>query len=283
VQRFEKQRGHALIQIQNAVVVVAHPDDEILWFSSILHQCKSVLVCFGPSATSKASWDSGRAVVMETYPLTKVRFLKIRQADAFEAANWTKPKEARSGLQLRRRRRRTNSLYESNAEKLLRILEVELKHESLVFTHNPWGEYGHEEHVQVFRVLTVLKEKLGFDLFVTSYVGNRSLEMMSRCLHSLEGKPLMRETNRMLAQKLKTLYLENNCWTWEADYKWPEYEYFYRVDQPNGGTELGASVSLPLNYITQNFIRSPIRIMAGKALPTFVRAMIRTCGWPSAW
>src|SRR6202030_399361 len=100
----------------------------------------------------KQSWDSGRDVLMETYPLTKVGFLKLRQSDAFDAANWNKPKEADSGLQLQRRRRRTRSLYGRNAEKLLRILEVELKHESLVFTHNPWGEYGHEEHVQVFRI-----------------------------------------------------------------------------------------------------------------------------------
>ena len=127
---------------------------------------------------------------MDTYPLTKVRFLKLRQSDAFEAANWNKPKDAESGLQLRRR----SSLYEENAEKLLSILEVELKHEKLVFTHNPWGEYGNEEHVQVFRVLTGLQEKLGFDLFVTSYVSDRSVKLMSRYVHSLEGNPLMRET-----------------------------------------------------------------------------------------
>ena len=136
-------------------MVFAHPDDEILWFSSILHQCRSVLVCFGPSATSKESWDGGRAVLMETYPLTKVRFLKVRQSDAFLAANWNKPKEADSGLQLRRR----SSLYEKNAEKLLPILEAELKYETLVFTHNPWGEYGNEEYVQVFRVLDEIKRK----------------------------------------------------------------------------------------------------------------------------
>ena len=72
---------------------------------------------------------------METYPLTKVRFLKLRQSDAFEAANWNKPKETDSGLQLRRR----SSLYETNAEKLLRILEVELKHESVSFYTQPVG------------------------------------------------------------------------------------------------------------------------------------------------
>jgi LmbE family N-acetylglucosaminyl deacetylase len=260
-----------MVQVQNAVMVVAHPDDEILWFSSILNQCKSVLVCFGPSATSNESWDSGRAVLMETYPLTKVRFLKIRQSDAFEAANWNKPKDADSGLQLRRR----SSLYEKNAEKLLRILEVELKHEKIVFTHNPWGEYGNEEHVQVFRVLTELKEELGFDLFVTSYVSDRSVKLMSRYVHSLEGKPLMRETNTMLIHRLKNLYLENNCWTFLADYEWPEYESFYRVTQPDERVDLGTSATFPLNYITYNFNRSQLRKIARKTLPAAVKSHIK--------
>jgi LmbE family N-acetylglucosaminyl deacetylase len=264
-----------MIQIQKAVLVVAHPDDEILWFSSILDHCKSVLVCFGASATSKQSWDSGRAVLMETYPLAKVRFLKVSQSDAFDAANWNQPKEADSGLQLRRRRRRTRSLYRINAEKLLRILEVELKHESLVFTHNPWGEYGHEEHVQVFRVLMELKEKLGFDLFVNSYVSHRSVNLMSRCMHSLGGNPLVRETDRMLAHRLKNLYVENDCWTWIADYEWPEHESFYRVIRPSEGIELRTSASFPLNYITFDFNESVVTKIARKALPASARSRIK--------
>jgi LmbE family N-acetylglucosaminyl deacetylase len=260
-----------MIQIQNAVMVVAHPDDEILWFSSILNDCKSVLVCFGPSATSKQSWDSGRAALMETYPLKKVRFLRVRQSDTFDAANWNKPKEADSGLHLRRRR----SLYGRNAENLRRILDVELKHESLVFTHNPWGEYGHEEHVQIFRILAELKQKLGFDLFVNSYVSNRSAKLMSRCTHSLGGNPLVRETDSTLALRLKNLYLENNCWTWMADYEWPEHESFYRVIRSNEGIELRTSASVPLNYITYDFNPSAVRKIARKALPASVKTRVK--------
>jgi len=262
-----------MIEIQNAVMVVAHPDDEILWFSSILNQCKSVLVCFGPSATSKQSWDSGRAVLMETYPLTKVRFLKLRESDAFEAANWNKPKETDSGLQLRRGR--TSSLYEGNAEKLLRILEVELKHESLIFTHNPWGEYGHEEHVQVFRILTELQEKIGFDLFVNSYVSDRTVKLMSKYMHSLEGNPLVSETDKVLAHRLKNLYLENNCWTWMDDHEWPGHESFYRVTQPNEKVKLEKTASVLLNYITYNLNQSTLRKIASNILPTSVKSHIK--------
>jgi len=260
-----------VIEIQNAVLVVAHPDDEILWFSSILDQCRSVLVCFGTSAASKHFWDSGRAVVMKTYPLTKVEFLKLTQSEAFDAANWNRPKEADSGLRLRRR---TRPLYEKNAQELRRILEVKLKHESLVFTHNPWGEYGHEEHVQVFKILTQLKDKLGFDLFVNSYVSNRSVQLMSRYAHSFEGSPVVREINRPLAHKLKRLYLDNDCWTWPPHYEWPEYETFYRLKRLAEGVEPRDLASFPLNYITHNFKPSPIRRIARNYLPASVKSRI---------
>ena len=261
-----------MVEIQNAVMVVAHPDDEILWFSSILNQCKSVLVCFGPSATSKESWDGGRAVLMETYPLTNVRFLKLRQSEAFQAANWSKPKETGSGLELRRRKR---SLYEKNAETLLRILEVELKHESLVFTHNPWGEYGNEEHVQVFRVLAGLRASLGFDLFVNSYVSNKTAKLMSRSEPSLDDTPLVCETDTVLAQRLKNLYLENNCWTWMDDYDWPGYESFYRVGESDETADPRTRASVPLNHINQNFVHSPLKKLASKTLPTSVKSHIK--------
>ena len=38
-----------------------------------------------------------------------------------------------------------------------------------VITHNPWGEYGHEDHVQVFRAVTALQAELGFAVWVSGY------------------------------------------------------------------------------------------------------------------
>jgi hypothetical protein len=257
-----------MIQIQDAVVVVAHPDDEILWFSSILHQCKSVLVCFGPSATSQA-------LVMDNYPLAKVKFLKLKESDAFGAANWNRPKEVDCGLRLPQPRRLR---YQENAGRLLRILESELKQETLVFTHNPWGEYGHEEHVQVCRILWNLKQKLGFELYVNSYVSDRSAKLMSRNVDFLEGNPLMRETDRALAHRLKKLYVENDCWTWMDDHEWPQYESFYRVVSLNESVELDTALGFPMNHLPYKLHQGSIRKVVSKALPETVKSHIkRTC------
>jgi hypothetical protein len=196
----------------------------------------------------------------------------LRQSDAFDAANWNRPREADCGLRLSRRKCVS---YEKNAAELRRLLEAELRCESLVFTHNPWGEYGNEEHVQVYRVLTELKEELGFDLYVDSYVSDRSAKLMSRSAHSLDGHPLVHETNRALAHSLRNQYLENRCWTWLTDYEWPPCESFYHVANPIGGAESGAPLDLPLNYLTYRFKRGPMRKAAGLALPAPVKSRIK--------
>lgn len=259
------------MDVQNAILVAAHPDDEILWFSSIFDQCKRVVVCYGASASSKESWDSGRIRLMEAYPLAKVKFLKLRQSGGFDTANWYEPELADSGLRLHGRAVAT---YEKNADQLLRILGSDLHNETVVVTHNPWGEYGHEEHVQVFRVLQTLQERIGFQLYVDGYVSNRSAKLMTESLHLLESTPLVRETNRMLANQLKRLYMDYDCWTFDDDFEWPEFELFYRVARPFGQSRK-LSASVPLSLISRNHYVSPARKAIKNLLPGSVKSLIK--------
>ena len=259
------------MDVQNAILVAAHPDDEILWFSSVFDLCKSVIVCYGASASSKESWDSGRARLMETYPHAKVKFLKVRQSGGFDAANWYRPEEDESGLRMRGR---ASAAYEKNAEDLFRILGSELAQESVVITHNPWGEYGHEEHVQVFRVLQRLQKRIGFALFVDGYVSDRSAKLMKRSLPLIQGAPIVYETDRRLAQQLKELYIEHNCWTFHDEFEWPEFEVYYRVCQPDGQVQK-ASVSVPLNLINRSFYVSPAKKLVKRLLPKSVQSIMR--------
>lgn len=260
-----------VMEFQNAVLVAAHPDDEILWFSSIFDLCKRVVVCFGVSANSEESWDAGRARLMETYPLAKAEFLKVRTSGAFDAANWYHPEQVESGLRLRGR---TGNIYEKNAEELLHILGSRLAHESTVFTHNPWGEYGHEEHVQVFRVLQRLQKRIGFDLFVNGYVSDRSAKLMTRSLHLIAGAPLVLKADRALAQQMKRLYIDHGCWTFDDDFEWPEFEVFHPVGQSDG-RDSTASASVPLNLISRSFYVSPAKKAVKNILPRSVKSLVK--------
>lgn len=257
------------MQIEDAVVVVAHPDDEILWFSSILERCKSAIVCFGPSATSVESYDQGRAAVIENYPLDKVRFLKLTQSDANGEGHWKRPSDA--GFRLRR----PNVSYEANRVKLVSALASLLEGERFVFTHNPWGEYGHEEHVQVFDVLAALKAQLGYELRVSGYVGKRSLKTMLKSSCTLDGPPLIMKTDQKLAGELRQLYLQNNCWTWREDNNWPDFEVFYRFNDLAGRCSTTRETTEPLNFISYELDQSLPRRVAGKLLPPAVKARLK--------
>ncbi len=67
--------------------------------------------------------------------------------------------------------------YRENYETLYRTLQPRLKPDMNVFTHNPWGEYGHEDHVQVFRVLDRLRDEIGFKLWMSNYCTERSMPL----------------------------------------------------------------------------------------------------------
>lgn len=113
-------------------IICAHPDDETLFFSSILNS-------FGQDTLVHCLTDGnadGRGSER------KKEFQKAM--DYFEVANWTW-----SGLP---------DIYEKNLdpEKLKEEIGKTLKSlpkDSIVFTHGPFGDYGHPHHIQVARAV----------------------------------------------------------------------------------------------------------------------------------
>jgi LmbE family N-acetylglucosaminyl deacetylase len=240
-----------MVRLEDAVLVVAHPDDEVLWSNSILSACKAIVVCFGPSATSKADYDEGRKKLIEAYPLEKARFLKIRQSDVFRSADWDGQFHLSTGLHLRR----PSASYAANEETLLRLLRPILEGERVIFTHNPWGEYGHEEHAQISRVILRLQEELGFNVFVNGYVSNRSSKVMLKSSGVISGAPIVRRRDVAISNQLMKLYIDYKCWTWPEDWEWPEWEIFYpvAVRAVKSAPEIPTTATPPLTYINYDF------------------------------
>lgn len=263
--------------VELGTVVVAHPDDEVLWFSSLLERCKRVVVCFGPSASGSEPYDAGRAALMDSYPLSKVKFLRLPQSDAYQEFNWKKPRTSVNGELLLAK---PNLSYDANSVRLTSILAEELRDEEVIFSHNPWGEYGHEEHVQVFSALRKLSKERPFEHFVSSYCSNRSHTLMTRSMHMLaRDGHLVLSTNGAMADRMKGLYSDFDCWTWMPDYKWPSIELFLKVaQQPRNGTQ-STTASVPLNYISYRFTHSVPELIASRLLPEQIkRAMRRKFG-----
>ena len=60
-------------------IVVAHPDDEILFFSSIIETVDKIIVCFGPSSSKKVT--DGRKLLQSRYPLKNIEWLNVQESN----------------------------------------------------------------------------------------------------------------------------------------------------------------------------------------------------------
>lgn len=215
--------------LAGCAVVVAHPDDEVLWASSLLTRARDIVVCFGEVA-SAPELTAGRQVAMRSFPLPQLRWLDIRESEVYWSAGWPDPKSAPEGLAVRRRPRSMSgysaSRYRENYARIRAHLQRVLVGVRDVVTHNPWGEYGHEDHVQVFRAVESLQATMGFRLWVTGYASNRSAALM-RTLVSRLGEPTPPlPTDALLTEQLRRHYIATNTWTWFPDYAWPTHEVF---------------------------------------------------------
>jgi hypothetical protein len=95
-----------------------------------------------------------------------------------------------------------------------------------IFTHNPWGEYGHEDHVQVYRIVESLRRELGFKLRVSSYISSRSEPLARQYAETDSVQPLWCPIDPSVAADVADTYKRHGCWTWTDDWTWGKDECF---------------------------------------------------------
>lgn len=232
--------------VDKSVIVAAHPDDEALWFSSILSMVDTVVLCFG-DVDSRPEWSIGRRKSIDAHPISNLSCLYIKESEVFEGADWNKPVVTDYGLEISRGKL-PDTQYKNNYLELKDRLREKLVGYCNVFTHNPWGEYGHVEHVQVYRVIKALQDELHFSLWFTNYCSNKSFNLMLMTLFDLDPHYTSFNTDKSLGKQLAALYKKNNCWTWYDDYEWCDQESFI-LDKPfeQGSRQFGNVI--PLNLI----------------------------------
>jgi len=230
-------------------IVVAHPDDEALWFSGVLGQVERVIFCF-EAIDSHPLWTAGRQRVLAHYPLAQVESLKLKEAEVFDGTDWCHPQRNNVGMHVERRSYSLPGFsldtYRANYDELYRRLRERLRGIQRVYTHNPWGEYGHEEHIQVYAVINALHKELGFELWSSNYFSNKSYALMRVTLAETDFTYRTVATERPLAEQLKALYLEHQCWTWYPEYVWPAQECFLNARALN---VTNAHQAVPLNFV----------------------------------
>ena len=258
------------MNVKDSTLIVAHPDDEILFSASILSSVRQVIICFGlcPNQAEEISLssrlNSGRLKLMKNFPLKNVIFLKIPESPrAYTLKPILFPEETAFGLKYGSCSR---IKYELNYQKIIQKLEKYVKDASNLITHNPWGEYGHPEHVQVHRAVVSLANKYNVDVFVNGYFSKLTTNLLYQTINRLHSKPFFEYTNKEYFNTLRNYYLQMHSWTWEGEYEPPEVEVFYKLKNLKfdrntlkfNNKDLKAA-NLPLNLINFDSHRLPVR------------------------
>lgn len=202
--------------------------------------------------------------------------LDISQSlESFLPLNWLNIKDKKTGLKGGYQKK----IYDNNYYKILDKLRKLIPKKSQIITHNPWGEYGHSEHCQVFKACFQISLEKNSNLFVTGYVSNLSKNYALKKFHLLLPEIYQFKTSKINFNLLKKHYLYYGCWTWYLNHELPQYEVFYKTDlrsDPNSQNSKIKKINLPLKYLSH---KSPIEYfihkIIKKILPLFIIDFLR--------
>jgi len=254
---------------ENAVIVAAHPDDEILWFSSVMRHTQRVIILYRDFWANPGMGDR-RAEAIENLPHPNVTWMEMAEVGSFGCADWASPTLTESGLGFTAtatlrdikslmKKALPNSAptsavpisraYEANFRASVDRLRPLLRKDMNVFTHNPWGEYGHEDHVQCFRAVDLLRKEIGFKLWISNYCSERSLPLAQLYFQQHPVSFHRLPTDISFAREVAQVYIDADCWTWVDDWTWFEDECF--MEAPSGPSSAPEQGHLfPLNFFS---------------------------------
>ena len=153
----------------NNLMIVAHPDDELLWGGAHLIRDNYLVVCI-TCGTSFTRDNEIQSVLKETDD----ELLKLGYPDKVfgERSDWKNDKEKIS-------------------EDLKKI--INLKGWNLIVTHNAEGEYGHIQHIMTHEIIENAYNELGLNTdlyFFGKYYSKKKMESLLELPESIPEKEL---------------------------------------------------------------------------------------------
>ncbi len=227
------------IDLSRAAVVVAHPDDEVLWFGSLAPRAGRIVICYGMQAAG--TLRDGRRRVVESCPYRNIDFYDLVQPGSLAKAIWPEPRLGSMGMVLAQR----SVAHEASFDEIIGRLRRSLAGSAAVFTHNPWGEYGHEEHSLVYAAVNALQPELGFELYVSPYVGSAVLNLFRQVVDGGINGVARFAVDRRAVSDIADLYRQHGAWTWTETWDWPPEESFFQF----GAEGRIRTRSLPFEFI----------------------------------
>lgn len=185
------------------MLVVAHPDDEILWFNPSLFDLIVIVFC---DREDRATLGEARRKVISQLPYAK----KIMMLNLVEPGTW----------------KDKSRVLEYNAARvnlLDQLAEIRKDYQiSCVFTHNYAGEYGHLDHILVHEsVMEIFFHDC--PIWTPNIFINKDNTKLSADIECAEKNDM---TQFLLA---RNLYLKYEAWTWNLVYLPDETQSYSQV------------------------------------------------------
>lgn len=215
-------------------LVVAHPDDEILWFGSVLPQTRHTFAVFQDHPDYPHLGQS-RAATLAMHP-NRVETLGLTSAGVFQRSTWRDRRHTYYGVELDRcESPAREDAYQRNYQLLLKALFVRLRGAHSVVTHSPWGEYGHEEHIQVWRCVSEIASTLRFDVWAPTQVPasrvvdtRPAIQLRDDLLNA--SLPTRRfRTDARHFEAVKKHYIDSDAWTWTEPFQPDSFETYVKL------------------------------------------------------
>jgi len=221
-------------------VVVAHPDDEALWLSSAVAAADRIVFGFGDILDDPRT-SAARRRAVAALPLSGVVNLEIPESGAGWKSTQVQPGPTPADIRILDAAARAR--YESNYARLVESLRAPLSGCRDVYTHNPWGEYGHSEHIQVYRAVVALQEELGYTVWFSNYVGSQNWTFVRGLAERLSwARRRVVTPDVATARRLMRVYRRNGAWTTSKYHRWPAREVMY-AQPPRNSSEIRHSLS----------------------------------------
>ncbi|MCW8451817.1 hypothetical protein [Legionella quinlivanii] len=167
-------------------LIVAHPDDEIIWFPA---KYFDLIVIAFLARHDRPYAAQCRRLALHEHPLND----KIQSLEIDESGYWKDKKRQEQFIDAQ------TNLHHS-------LLELKSKYSfTQIFTHNSVGEYGHDDHILVHNL-------------VKSVFSSTKIYCPTTPDNHKNTNILSINNDIDFYEKVKEIYIKNKAWTWKLDY-----------------------------------------------------------------
>ena len=172
---------------KSITLLVAHPDDEIIFGFGVLPYAKKIICCSNDKHNiRKPEWNNRYIAIKKVCEILGVELINLDYNSNF----WMLDDTEMFGF-----------------EETVKAL---IENESLIFTHNAWGEYMHRDHILLHDLaIEAKKEIITSDIMISS----------DYTKFVAKNKPVITDglickNNISIYNRCKRIYRIYNGWTW---------------------------------------------------------------------